>query len=174
MPDWRSKDHPRVQTSCVSFGLFLALTVLVDQYTSRHVIHAVGPVYTVRGKEEKATQLTSCYKTSLDLAAENGIRHIVSMDLFLFHWAYICTLKFQAFPSISTGIYSYPIVDATRIALNTARVFLDSEQGNKVRVAFTRLRFSNSLECSHSCLYYSLKELYLWSGATRIKLYMST
>ena len=85
MPDWRSKDHPRVQTSCVSFGLFLDLTVLVDQYTSRHVIHAVGPVYTVRGKEEKATQLTSCYKTSLDLAAENGIRHIVSMDLFLFH-----------------------------------------------------------------------------------------
>ncbi len=85
MPNWRSKNHPRVQTPCVSFGFFLPLTALVDQYTRCHVIHAVGPVYTVRGKEEKATQLTSCYKTSLNLAAENGIRHIVSMDLFLFH-----------------------------------------------------------------------------------------
>jgi len=85
---------------------------------ARHIIHTVGPIYSVRDKEEKAAQLTSSYKTSLELAAENAIRHI-------------------AFPSISTGIYSYPIVDATRVALNTARVFLDSEQGSKLeRVIF--------------------------------------
>ncbi len=38
----------------------------------------------------------------------------------------------QAFPSISTGIYSYPIEDATRIALDTTRTFLESERGSKV------------------------------------------
>ncbi|KJA22937.1 hypothetical protein HYPSUDRAFT_201753 [Hypholoma sublateritium FD-334 SS-4] len=85
---------------------------------ARHIIHTVGPVYTFRDKEEKAAQLTSCYKTSLELAVDNAIRHI-------------------AFPSISTGIYSYPIADATHIALNTARMFLDSEQGRKFeRVIF--------------------------------------
>lgn len=143
MPNWWIKDHPRLQTPSVSFSIFLSSSALVDWFARRHIIHTVGPVYTVRDKEEKAAQLTSCYKTSLELAVENAIRHIVSMPLSLFHWAYIYLLKLQAFPSISTGIYSYPIADATRIALNTARVFLDSEQGSKVRVAFTRLRFKS-------------------------------
>ncbi|KAF8199533.1 hypothetical protein BJ912DRAFT_653573 [Pholiota molesta] len=80
---------------------------------ARHIIHTVGPIYTVREKDEKAVQLESSYRTSLKLAVENAIRHI-------------------AFPSISTGIYSFPIVGATRIALDTVRKFLESEQGNKL------------------------------------------
>ncbi|CAA7265583.1 unnamed protein product [Cyclocybe aegerita] len=85
---------------------------------ARHVIHTVGPVYSTRDKEEKAEQLASCYKTSMQLAVENTIRHV-------------------AFPSISTGIYSYPIVDATRIALDTVRTFIESEEGAKIeRVIF--------------------------------------
>jgi len=85
---------------------------------ARHIIHTVGPIYSSREKEEKAQQLESSYKTSLELAVENALRHV-------------------AFPSISTGIYSYPIVDATRIALNTTRTFLESEAGNKLeRVIF--------------------------------------
>ncbi|PPQ91035.1 hypothetical protein CVT25_013960 [Psilocybe cyanescens] len=85
---------------------------------ARYIIHTVGPVFSSKYADEKAEQLESCYKTSLDLAVENGLEHI-------------------AFPSISTGIYSYPIVDATRIALNTVRTFLESEVGNKLdRVIF--------------------------------------
>ncbi|KIM39737.1 hypothetical protein M413DRAFT_28931 [Hebeloma cylindrosporum] len=83
-----------------------------------HIIHTVGPIYSSRDKAEKAELLESSYRTSLELAVENGIRHI-------------------AFPSISTGVYSYPVADATRIALNTARTFLESENGNKLeRVIF--------------------------------------
>jgi len=81
-----------------------------------HIIHTVGPVYSSKDKEEKAELLESSYRTSLEVAVENDIRHI-------------------AFPSVSTGIYSYPIVDATRIALNTVRTFLESEDGNKIERA---------------------------------------
>jgi O-acetyl-ADP-ribose deacetylase (regulator of RNase III) len=85
---------------------------------AQYVIHTVGPVYSSTDVDVKAGQLASCYQTSLDVAVENGLRHV-------------------AFPSISTGIYSYPIVDATRIALHTVRDFLDSEKGNKLeRVVF--------------------------------------
>ena len=48
-------------------------------YTRRkHVIHSVGPVYSSRNVEVKASQLASCYKRSLTLAAENDLRSIVS------------------------------------------------------------------------------------------------
>ncbi|TFK40033.1 A1pp-domain-containing protein [Crucibulum laeve] len=85
---------------------------------AKHIIHTVGPVYSSSSKEEKAEQLASCYNTSLKLAVANSLRHI-------------------AFPSISTGIYGYPIVDATRIALEVARQFCDSEVGDKLdRIIF--------------------------------------
>ncbi|TFK21171.1 A1pp-domain-containing protein [Coprinopsis marcescibilis] len=84
---------------------------------SLHVIHTVGPVYGLP-KEEKAEQLASCYRTSLELAVENQLRHI-------------------AFPSISTGIYGYPIEDATHIALKTTREFLEKPEADKIeRVIF--------------------------------------
>ena len=44
----------------------------------------------------------------------------------------INTILFQAFCSISTGIYGYPIADATRVALETARDFAETEDGAKV------------------------------------------
>lgn len=44
---------------------------------SRHIIHTVGPVYSQADPEEKAEQLASCYRTSLELAVENRARHIV-------------------------------------------------------------------------------------------------
>jgi len=85
---------------------------------ARHIIHTVGPVYDKVEKAEKAEQLASAYRTSLALALENSIRHV-------------------AFPSISTGVYAYPIRDATRIALNEVRSFLESELGNELeRVVF--------------------------------------
>ena len=38
----------------------------------------------------------------------------------------------QAFPSVSTGVYGYPMKDATNIAINEVRQFLDSESGTRV------------------------------------------
>ncbi|KAF9048649.1 hypothetical protein BJ165DRAFT_1041213 [Panaeolus papilionaceus] len=85
---------------------------------ARHIIHTVGPVYTSSDKEEKHRQLESAYHTSLKVAVENEVRHV-------------------AFPSISTGIYSFPIEAATRIALQTTRSFLASKEGETLeRVIF--------------------------------------
>ncbi|ESK90842.1 macro domain-containing protein [Moniliophthora roreri MCA 2997] len=85
---------------------------------SRHVIHTVGPIYNDSDIDLKAKQLASCYKSSLILAVENACKHI-------------------AFPSISTGIYGYPITDATHIALRQVREFYETEEGDKLdRVIF--------------------------------------
>jgi O-acetyl-ADP-ribose deacetylase (regulator of RNase III) len=66
------------------------------------VIHTVGPVYTSGAGDEPAELLASCYTESLRLAAEHGLKSI-------------------AFPSISTGIYGYPIAEACRVALGALR-----------------------------------------------------
>jgi len=71
---------------------------------ARFVIHAVGPVWNGGGKGEPE-KLASCYRESLKLAVEHGLRSI-------------------AFPSISTGIYGYPIAEAAKIAVTTTRDFL--------------------------------------------------
>jgi O-acetyl-ADP-ribose deacetylase len=66
---------------------------------ARHVIHAVGPVWSERRADECDRLLASCYRASLALAATHGIRSI-------------------AFPSISTGIYAFPADRAARIAVS--------------------------------------------------------
>ncbi|KAL0573777.1 hypothetical protein V5O48_008164 [Marasmius crinis-equi] len=78
---------------------------------SKHVIHTVGPIYP--GDDSEAHLLASCYKSSLHLALKHNLRSI-------------------AFPSVSTGIYGYPIVDATHIALNVVRTFLDENDFDRV------------------------------------------
>lgn len=65
---------------------------------AKYVIHAVGPVYS--GQPKDAELLASAYRSSLELCATHGIRSI-------------------AFPSISTGVYGYPIDEAAPIALRT-------------------------------------------------------
>lgn len=85
---------------------------------SKHVIHTVGPIYSSRNVDLKAEQLRSCYHISLQLAIENSLKHV-------------------AFPSISTGIYGYPIEDATHIALAMVRQFTDEDEGDKLeRIIF--------------------------------------
>lgn len=73
---------------------------------AKYVIHTVGPVYG-NGKHGEPELLASCYRESLRLAVENGIKTI-------------------AFPCFSTGVYGYPFREACIIALQATRKFLQS------------------------------------------------
>ncbi len=68
---------------------------------ARYVIHTVGPVWQGGGHGE-AELLASCYRAALDLAQAHGCRSV-------------------AFPSISTGIFGYPVEQAARVAVQTVR-----------------------------------------------------
>jgi O-acetyl-ADP-ribose deacetylase (regulator of RNase III) len=70
----------------------------------RHVVHAVGPIWD-GGHSGEPALLASAYRNSIALAAKNGARTL-------------------ALPSISTGIYGYPVAQAARVALETAREML--------------------------------------------------
>jgi O-acetyl-ADP-ribose deacetylase (regulator of RNase III) len=71
----------------------------------QYVIHAVGPRY--RGSARDAELLASAYRASLALCTQHGIRSV-------------------AFPSISTGIYGYPVREAAPIALRTVSEYLST------------------------------------------------
>ncbi len=75
---------------------------------AKHVIHTVGPIYR-DGQHGEPELLASCYRRSLEVALENG-------------------LKTVAFPAISTGVYGYPFEQATEIALHTIAAFLDQHE----------------------------------------------
>ena len=79
------------------------------QLPCKYIIHTVGPVWN-GGSHNEDELLESCYRNSLTLAAENGIRTI-------------------AFPSISTGIYSFPVDRAAKIAIHTVNDFLTENPG---------------------------------------------
>lgn len=75
----------------------------------QYVIHTPGPCWN-GGKSEEPELLASCYRSCLELAVENGIRSI-------------------AFPSISTGIYHFPLEEAAQIAVKTAKEFAGRHPG---------------------------------------------
>ena len=68
---------------------------------ARYIIHTVGPVWR-GGQDGEAELLVACYRRALELAAANGIASL-------------------AFPSISTGIYGYPIEEAAKVAIDAVR-----------------------------------------------------
>lgn len=71
---------------------------------ARFVIHTVGPVWSGGSADEEAL-LDSCYRGSLRLAAEHGVRSI-------------------AFPAISTGAYGFPVERAAKVAIRAVRAEL--------------------------------------------------
>ena len=75
---------------------------------AKKVIHTAGPVWH-GGDRGEDRQLAACYRNSLELARLNSLASI-------------------AFPSISTGVYRFPLPRACRIALATVRDFLGTQQ----------------------------------------------
>ncbi len=82
---------------------------------ARHVIHAVGPVWQ-GGTGDEAGLLASAYRSSLDLAKRHALASI-------------------AFPAISTGVYGYPLGQASEIAVETVGDWL-AKEGGLARVVF--------------------------------------
>lgn len=82
-----------------------------------HVIHTVGPVWN-GGFNDEEGQLASCYRNSLAIAEEKGFVSI-------------------AFPSISTGVYRFPVEKAARIAMTTVKEHL--------------VQYDNLKQVSHVC-----------------------
>jgi len=83
---------------------------------ARYVIHTVGPVWR-GGMHREDELLASCYRSSLSLALEHGLRTI-------------------AFPAISTGVYRFPLERATSMALRETTRFLEEHPD-----AFDRIEF---------------------------------
>src|SRR6059058_6071717 len=75
---------------------------------ARFIIHTVGPVWS-GGTRGEGEVLANCYRNSLQLAVDNGIKTI-------------------AFPAISCGAYRYPISEAAQIALKTTRESLTNRE----------------------------------------------
>jgi O-acetyl-ADP-ribose deacetylase (regulator of RNase III) len=103
-----AKGGPRILEACREIrstrfprGLPTGEAVLTTggQLPARHVIHTVGPI-TGKGEEPDASMLAACYRNSLALAADHGLRSI-------------------AFPAISTGAYGYPPERAAPVVSET-------------------------------------------------------
>lgn len=92
-----------------------AVVTTAGELPAQWVVHTVGPTYakTPEKYQEKAPVLASCYRASLQAVAELGVETI-------------------AFPTISAGVYGWPMDDATRIAVETIRS-MEEQVGDTIR-----------------------------------------
>lgn len=77
------------------------------EFPADYVIHTGGPVWR-GGDNNEAEKLASCYKNSLKVAQENGIKNV-------------------AFPAVSTGIYGYPVEKAAKVSLGAVKDFIEND-----------------------------------------------
>lgn len=90
-----------------------AVITTAGDMPAKHVIHTVGPIYR-DGRRGESETLANAYRNSLKLAHEHG-------------------LKTVAFPSISTGVFGYPVAKAAQVALSTVKAFLQEHPDMRVR-----------------------------------------
>ncbi len=98
---------PRIQEEARKIGhcpTGKAVITTGGNLKAKYVIHAVGPIYK-DGRHGEPELLASAYRESLKLASAKGIKSL-------------------AFPSLSTGVYGYPVADAAKIALTTVKDYL--------------------------------------------------
>lgn len=93
--------------------------MLTDAYNlpAKKVIHIVGPIVSGRLTAALEQDLSDCYRNTLDLCAENGLRSV-------------------AFCCISTGVFRFPADCAARIAVRTVTQWLDGHGAHMDRVIF--------------------------------------
>ncbi len=109
---------PSIMEECRKIGgcsTGSAVATTAGNLPAKWVFHAVGPRYGGRGKD--AEQLASCHTRCLDLAAEKGCRSV-------------------AFPAISTGVYGYPVEEASGVAVGAVREWIGRNPGKIDRVIF--------------------------------------
>jgi len=97
---------PTVMEECEKIGRCKtgdAVITNAGRLKTKKIIHTAGPIWH-GGRKKERDLLKSCYEKSLILAKEHSLRSI-------------------AFPAISTGVYGYPIEEATRIAIQVGKSF---------------------------------------------------
>ena len=132
-----SAGGPQIMEECRKIGRCPSGEAVITtggNLPSRYVIHTVGPIY-VTGKKGEPETLHNAYLNSLRLASQNSLRSI-------------------AFPSISTGVYGYPIEKASRIALKTCLDYLEEHPD------FDSLTFVLFSQRDYDAYEQALKELF--------------
>ncbi|MBR3077695.1 MAG: protein-ADP-ribose hydrolase [Oscillospiraceae bacterium] len=96
-----------------------AVPMLTDAYNlpAKKIVHIVGPIVSGKLTPEAEAELAACYRNTLDLCAENGLRSV-------------------AFCCISTGVFGFPQQRAAEIAVETVTAWLDAHEGQTDRVIF--------------------------------------
>jgi O-acetyl-ADP-ribose deacetylase (regulator of RNase III) len=134
---------PDLYEECESLdGCDTGSAKITDAYElpSKKVIHAVGPIFWKEGKSASAELLEGCYRTSLQLAVDNGCRSI-------------------AFAALSTGVYGYPSHAASLVALETVRKFLEEKEAGEL----DRVIFCNFLEKDENAYFENIPYVQLCS-----------
>ncbi|MDR0362896.1 MAG: O-acetyl-ADP-ribose deacetylase [Planctomycetota bacterium] len=97
---------PGIMAECRKIGgcpIGRTVATTAGKLHAKRILHTVGPIW--RGDGGEPELLASCYRTALALARDEGLASV-------------------AFPSISTGVYSYPVEEAAMIAVRTIMEFL--------------------------------------------------
>ncbi len=100
-----------------------AVITTAGKLPSKFVIHTVGPIWR-GGRNNEAQLLMNSYNNSLKLAIQNGIKTI-------------------AFPSISTGVYRYPVQEASEIAISTILNYCKENNFEKIAMVLYSKDFYN-------------------------------
>lgn len=132
---------PQLVEECETLdGCVTGSAKITDGYElpAKKVIHAVGPIYWMTKPQRQHTGLLhGCYRKSLELAVENGLKSI-------------------AFSALSTGVYGYPSGEASIVALNTVREFLDEGKGDSLE----RIIFCNFMQKDEDAYFHNIPKFF--------------